>query len=265
MIPTLPAELTDRIIDFLHADKDALLPCSLVCKAWLPSSRYHCSLSISSRNVDSFVELLTTPISTIGKHAHYLEIQSSTTILLKIAPYLSSFATRSLALRDETLGPRYQPGENELKWFAQLRDVDIENALFFTTVQFFAFLASLHSLETLAVRLPFPVTYSSNPGTSDAEHINAFTFPSLRSIRIWLPGSVPRLSWFVSVAQIPSVTSLTICNIIKNDDHHAVRNLLLSLGSSVQTLHLEFESSLGAFGSLVIGPLFLTILFRNNL
>jgi hypothetical protein len=71
---SLPDELTDRIIDFLHSDEDALSSCSLVCKAWLPSNRYHYSLYISPRNVDYLVELLATPTLTIGKHAHYLEI-----------------------------------------------------------------------------------------------------------------------------------------------------------------------------------------------
>jgi hypothetical protein len=40
-IVKLPAELMDRIIDFLHSDKRTLSACSLVCKSWVPSSRYH--------------------------------------------------------------------------------------------------------------------------------------------------------------------------------------------------------------------------------
>ncbi|KAJ6527266.1 CNH domain-containing protein [Mycena vulgaris] len=38
---TLPTELFERIIDFLHADKTALLTCSIVCRSWFPTSRYH--------------------------------------------------------------------------------------------------------------------------------------------------------------------------------------------------------------------------------
>lgn len=38
---SVPPEITDRIIDFLHNDDPALLNCSLVCKQWTPSSRYH--------------------------------------------------------------------------------------------------------------------------------------------------------------------------------------------------------------------------------
>ncbi|CAL1705905.1 unnamed protein product [Somion occarium] len=39
-------ELIDCIIDFLHADRDALSNCSLVCRDWLDPSRYHLLSSV---------------------------------------------------------------------------------------------------------------------------------------------------------------------------------------------------------------------------
>lgn len=41
MPPSLPLELSDRIIDFLYDDKASLAQCSLVAHSWLPASRYH--------------------------------------------------------------------------------------------------------------------------------------------------------------------------------------------------------------------------------
>jgi hypothetical protein len=38
---SIPPELTDRVIDFLHNDWESLKSCCLTCKAWLPASRYH--------------------------------------------------------------------------------------------------------------------------------------------------------------------------------------------------------------------------------
>ena len=38
---SLPVELTDMIIDFLHDDVTSLLACALVSHSWLPSSRLH--------------------------------------------------------------------------------------------------------------------------------------------------------------------------------------------------------------------------------
>ncbi|KAJ7091527.1 CNH domain-containing protein [Mycena belliarum] len=37
----LPIEIVERIIDFLHADKTALIASSTVCRSWFPTSRYH--------------------------------------------------------------------------------------------------------------------------------------------------------------------------------------------------------------------------------
>ena len=39
--PVLPSELCDLIMDFLFDDRGALCSCSLVCSAWLPTTRLH--------------------------------------------------------------------------------------------------------------------------------------------------------------------------------------------------------------------------------
>ncbi|KAF9000414.1 hypothetical protein BDQ17DRAFT_1359569 [Cyathus striatus] len=43
----LPQELVDNILDHLHDDYQSLSSCSLVCRAWLPSSRLHLFSKIS--------------------------------------------------------------------------------------------------------------------------------------------------------------------------------------------------------------------------
>ena len=45
--PRLPAELTDRIIDFCHNDKRTLKNCALVHSSWLPASRLHLFCTIT--------------------------------------------------------------------------------------------------------------------------------------------------------------------------------------------------------------------------
>jgi len=39
--PTLPNEIQDRILDFLYDSNSDLKTCALVCRAWVPASRYH--------------------------------------------------------------------------------------------------------------------------------------------------------------------------------------------------------------------------------
>ena len=41
MLPVIPQELFDTILDFLHNDVAALCSAGLVCKSWLPASRFH--------------------------------------------------------------------------------------------------------------------------------------------------------------------------------------------------------------------------------
>jgi len=41
VVPPLPPELTDHIIDYLHKDTSSLRACALACRTWLPAARYH--------------------------------------------------------------------------------------------------------------------------------------------------------------------------------------------------------------------------------
>jgi len=38
---SIPQEIIDQFIDYLYDDREALMTCALVCRAWVPSSRYH--------------------------------------------------------------------------------------------------------------------------------------------------------------------------------------------------------------------------------
>ncbi|KAJ6480119.1 hypothetical protein C8R45DRAFT_1076303 [Mycena sanguinolenta] len=58
-----PSELHDYILDHLHNDKHTLFACSLVCRAWNASSRYHlfqnaCTIRVHHGNFREFCELL---------------------------------------------------------------------------------------------------------------------------------------------------------------------------------------------------------------
>ncbi|KAJ7144570.1 hypothetical protein C8R44DRAFT_602035, partial [Mycena epipterygia] len=43
----LPSELWDAIIDHLHDDPTVLRICALVCRTWIPASRFHSFEAIS--------------------------------------------------------------------------------------------------------------------------------------------------------------------------------------------------------------------------
>lgn len=65
---TFPPELFDRFIDFCHTDKRTLANLGLVCKQWIPSSRYHLftAVELSNVNLEAFSDLLVAHQSTFA-------------------------------------------------------------------------------------------------------------------------------------------------------------------------------------------------------
>ena len=60
MSAVFPQELFDTIIDRHFHDRHTLATCSLVCKAWLPASRYHLfhTIKLGDENWNTFLDLL---------------------------------------------------------------------------------------------------------------------------------------------------------------------------------------------------------------
>ncbi|CAK5277843.1 unnamed protein product [Mycena citricolor] len=78
---SLPPELFEHAIDFLHSDRPDLGNCALVCRAWLPRSRFHLFSSVCFDTDDGFRaahlnHLLSSPRSTIPLHVQTLELRA---------------------------------------------------------------------------------------------------------------------------------------------------------------------------------------------
>ncbi|KAJ7487795.1 hypothetical protein FB451DRAFT_727396 [Mycena latifolia] len=110
---TFPPELVDITLDFLYDDVLALIRCSQVCKAWVPTSRFHLwAMRIVhftgevDANTDRLVRLLSNPFSTLAAAVRRVSLgsisQQRDLMLLmdKISPCSSVLqASRSLYLR----------------------------------------------------------------------------------------------------------------------------------------------------------------------
>ncbi|PCH40277.1 hypothetical protein WOLCODRAFT_136760 [Wolfiporia cocos MD-104 SS10] len=61
----LPAELCDRIVDFLHDDPYTLAACCLTCRSWVPASRHHLfyNIRLTRENVARFNLILDANVS----------------------------------------------------------------------------------------------------------------------------------------------------------------------------------------------------------
>jgi hypothetical protein len=76
--PSVAPELIDTIIDMLHADRAALATCALVCKSWLPASRYHLfsKIIITRWNKPAISELLSSSRCTITSAVEHLVLHT---------------------------------------------------------------------------------------------------------------------------------------------------------------------------------------------
>ncbi|TDL19489.1 hypothetical protein BD410DRAFT_900190 [Rickenella mellea] len=70
-------ELADVIIDYLHDDRPALCSCGLVCRSWLPTSRFHLFSTVQLCHIDigTGLPLICSPGSTIPPYVRHLELE----------------------------------------------------------------------------------------------------------------------------------------------------------------------------------------------
>jgi hypothetical protein len=94
---SIPNETQDRILDFLHDSKPALKACALVCKTWLPTSRYHLvhAIKLTPDTVDYIMKIFKNPNCTI-RSCTKLSVRiwySSRTEMAKITEALQHLST----------------------------------------------------------------------------------------------------------------------------------------------------------------------------
>jgi len=117
--PDLPAELLDRIVDFLHDAQDALRNCCLVSKPWIPWTQKHLFADVQFDNRDdleSWKELFPDPL---GSPAHYTKtlfvgsLHFATATDAEPGGWIRGFFYRVLALKVGDLGTYLdEPGAN---------------------------------------------------------------------------------------------------------------------------------------------------------
>ncbi|KAF7358489.1 hypothetical protein MVEN_00899400 [Mycena venus] len=78
----LPRELCDLVVDYLHAERVALGSCALVCRAWVPASRFHLFEHISLSDNEGYVaarldELLASPHATFAPAVRSLKFYNA--------------------------------------------------------------------------------------------------------------------------------------------------------------------------------------------
>ncbi|KAJ7127939.1 hypothetical protein C8R44DRAFT_779047 [Mycena epipterygia] len=78
----LPRELCDLVVDYLHAERVTLGSCALVCRAWVPASRFHLFERISLSQKDGHAaarlnDLLASPRATFAGAVRRLDLYNA--------------------------------------------------------------------------------------------------------------------------------------------------------------------------------------------
>jgi hypothetical protein len=92
---TIPHELSDYILDFLHSDRKSLKACSLTCRSWYPTARYHlyCKVYLRSELACRTYLHLLEGAAYLGQFAHYLNISKAIPAISKDIPHEDTRAT----------------------------------------------------------------------------------------------------------------------------------------------------------------------------
>ncbi|PCH33762.1 hypothetical protein WOLCODRAFT_112452 [Wolfiporia cocos MD-104 SS10] len=244
-MPFLPPEISDYILDYLHDDTRSLAACSLTCRDWVPTARYHLFASVtlhSARLCAAFANLvqrspLIAPyvrelnVSKLSKHAEsdsLLVERTLRTILTRLEQThtlsVSLLNAQSIAIMQSSLTRNPSVTELHLQFceFATFGDV-------------IDLLSAFPELESLALR---GVSWGD---ASLGHHApRATSFPKLRKLRLGRDVDTSTLLDFVLCgSHHRSITELAAC-CTSEDGAAAVGALIENIGPSLRHLELEW-------------------------
>ncbi|KAK0457056.1 uncharacterized protein EV420DRAFT_1551259 [Desarmillaria tabescens] len=122
---TFPQELFEIIINFCYPHRQTLLTCSLVCKAWVPTSRRLLWIHVHSGDrVRQLVKLLNSPDSAISPYAQKVSLSMYTKQdrLMRYRHALRTLANAdSRIIRAKITGQSLEPARALRRYFPHLR------------------------------------------------------------------------------------------------------------------------------------------------
>ncbi|KAI1791714.1 hypothetical protein LXA43DRAFT_920061 [Ganoderma leucocontextum] len=277
----LPPELCDQTIDHLWDDLDALRACSLTCKDWLPSSRYHLFRNVRLRHSDDVTRFraliksnpsIAPCVRKLSLSAEYdrsapdgvtPEDDAWVNSAAELFPMLQHVATLALArVRWHALSGRTRAAF--LAMFKSVRQLFLFEVSFDASRDVFAFLSAFPALHELyfhavswATDSPSPFELDEPPPSHDEEP------PRMQLSYLFLdPTSSPTLvtEWLLRRPGEHSLQTIQLCW-RELDSTKAVGDLLRASGSSLESLHVEFPAGLSSHSDGDTD----TDVFRDNL
>lgn len=242
VIPTLPGEITDMIIDFLHNDKQALMACSLASRGFLSACRFHllARIHLNCRDgprLHQFLSFLALSpvVAPFIRCLDMIEVERSSkdstegydVQILNCLPKLTSLSIKG-SVRDTTLSPSLAE-----RWCTQITTLsmsDLNSRGFRYIDDLVAVLALFTSLEHLTLNDMLWFRQRAHPPhcrLSSALHTlilqDSFNFQFLEWLLLHDP--IPQLHTIILTTTYP-------------EESFVISKVLCSLGPSLK--HLEF-------------------------
>jgi len=224
---SIPNEIQDRILDFLHDSKPALKACALVCKAWLPTSRYHLApvIRLTPNRVDYIMKIFKNPNCTIRSCTELFVRNWDIGRRVKITEALQHLSThlKPSSLILEIQGVTHEM-QSALVQFQSVERLVLTNMREFNRVLLLLF-PNIHQLHIEECELITP-------------HTGNFQPLQLHSLEFTHCRMDPLLRYFIDGSIVP--TGLLSIKLILKDDASIVGEYFTMFGNVLQEVRIGF-------------------------
>jgi hypothetical protein len=236
--PALPNEIQDRILDFLYDSKPTLKACSLVCKTWVPTSRYHLfsKITLRGRDARSCQALLKNPNCTIQSCVHFsasLDDSETTANVANVLQYLSPSSLHIQQIPDDLLHWHTLASFPPLPFIERL---EVGSGCKFRVAELFVTFPNIRELRIACSPMDLP---RFNTASGDI----SICPPQLRSLEFSKAFMDPLLRWFMEKRIVP--TNLFCINDLTSAEVSIVGEYFSMFGNVLQEIRIGFFRDYG--------------------
>ncbi|RDB30433.1 hypothetical protein Hypma_007161 [Hypsizygus marmoreus] len=255
MLPTLPPETIDAIIDQLCSDKTSLGNCSLASSIFTATARHHLfsEVVLDCSSICTFLKLLDVPWCTIPPAMISIVIgerkkkpgwnRKKTYYVPQDRPRLVSRlqGVRDVRFQDISLGSIPPPFWRLLQSLQGVRSIEIYRMTFETPVHFFQYMCSLPALEELSI--------SKSSMDAAASELTPYRLKApfcipLLDVEKLSPGI---LSWFLAQDATPPVHTFRVNLNGEPSQLMVLRQYAEAMGPSILHLHVNLPGDIRAY------------------
>ncbi|KAF9457923.1 hypothetical protein BDZ94DRAFT_1271937 [Collybia nuda] len=255
MIPPLPTEIKDEIVNHLHDDRKALLACSLATTALLAPARHHLfsEVSVECAKLCTFLALLDASWCSISPALTRMSIHGPKGFPMHdstpVKGYVSADRMRLISRLQGISRIRFSclafckisPFWRLLSDLKAVRELEFHKLKIGSPVTFFQYICSIPGLAALSI------TESSMPTIAlDMTQFRRVTTLSIPLLDV-TKASGALLDWFQAQDTIPHVQTFSINLNSSSTGLLTTRKYTDAIGPSVHNLHIRLPSSIKTY------------------